>query len=348
MATVLANFTTGDNCCVAPERRAPTCEQNISSPLASNDPAASLACDHDMLTQPRYERDWQGVRPLGARRVVTVAVWILFLVWSAAVSARTPADEIFVDMAWVAEHDPVVLDAREPAIWAVSHAPGAINTPWYTFTSGSDSGLLLPEATIADWLGAHGINNERSVVVYGAWDAGWGEEGRIFWMLEYLGHNDAHILTGGYDAWRVAANVSPTLQTAHPPTTFVVHADDAARATRGEVLQMATDETPGVILDTRNLDEFQGATPYGEARGGRIPHAEHLDWRSMLRTFEAGENPLSAWDLAPEMPVVAYCTGGIRSGFAYALLRASGVENAANYDGSFWEWAADPSLPISH
>ena len=44
--------------------------------------------------------------------------------------------------------------------------------------------------------------------------------------------------------------------------------------------------------------------------------------------------------------VVAYCTGGIRSGFMYMVLRWCGYERAQNYDGSWWEWASDSSLPI--
>lgn len=290
-------------------------------------------------------------RPASAQRLIiraflqTVSVFFVLTPWRAA-EARTAADEVFVDVAWVLEHEPVLVDARAGALWALGHLPGAVHAPWYEFTSGSDSGLLSDETAIAAWLSAHGVTTERPVVVYGQWDDGWGEEGRIFWMLEYLGHPHAHILDGGYDAWQDAG--SPELPSPDsPPGEFMLAIDPALRATRDEVLSMARDDARGLLLDTRNLDEFQGATPYGEVRGGHIPTAEHLDWRTMLAALERGENPLAAWEPGPTTPIVAYCTGGVRSGFAYAVLRASGVTSAANYDGSFWEWAADPSLPVA-
>jgi 3-mercaptopyruvate sulfurtransferase SseA len=41
-----------------------------------------------------------------------------------------------------------------------------------------------------------------------------------------------------------------------------------------------------------------------------------------------------------------YCTGGARSAFVVAALRSLGLGQARNYDGFFWEWAADASLAV--
>ena len=38
--------------------------------------------------------------------------------------------------------------------------------------------------------------------------------------------------------------------------------------------------------------------------------------------------------------------GGVRSAYVWAGLRSLGLTHVRNYDGSFWEWAADPSLPV--
>ena len=47
--------------------------------------------------------------------------------------------------------------------------------------------------------------------------------------------------------------------------------------------------------------------------------------------------------------VGAYCTGGIRSGFLYLVLREA-FELAelapANFDGSMWAWADDAARPM--
>lgn len=43
---------------------------------------------------------------------------------------------------------------------------------------------------------------------------------------------------------------------------------------------------------------------------------------------------------------IFYCTAGIRSGFGYFTLRLLGYEHIRNYDGSWFERAADSTLPL--
>lgn len=45
--------------------------------------------------------------------------------------------------------------------------------------------------------------------------------------------------------------------------------------------------------------------------------------------------------------VIPYCTGGVRSAFLYAVLRWIGLNNVANYDGSWWDWSGNPNLPVA-
>jgi len=55
---------------------------------------------------------------------------------------------------------------------------------------------------------------------------------------------------------------------------------------------------------------------------------------------------LTAAQITPDHHIVPYCTGGVRSGFAVAVLRSLGYPQTANYDGSMWEWSADRSHPL--
>ena len=243
--------------------------------------------------------------------------------------------------------DIVWLDARAASDYARAHVPGAVSAPWQQFTTGAQSGLLVGTEELQRRIQAIGIDASDTIVVYGAWDEAWGEEGRLFWMLEYAGHGDVHILRGGFEAWTAAGGNTDRSVPTPAAGTFVVQPRPELRATREEVAQAGSGVS---ILDTRTEDEYQGAMWYNEARGGHVPGAVHTAWQSFLEgatSPEAARAVLHEAGISPDRPVIAYCTGGIRSGFVYAVLRAAGVEQVANYDGSWWEWAADTSLPIA-
>ena len=60
---------------------------------------------------------------------------------------------------------------------------------------------------------------------------------------------------------------------------------------------------------------------------------------------------LAAAGVRRDSEVVAYCTGGVRSGWVTTVLNDLGIP-ARNYAGSMWEWAAcDPAerpLVVGH
>ncbi len=102
-----------------------------------------------------------------------------------------------------------------------------------------------------------------------------------------------------------------------------------------------------MVLDVRTRAEYDGATPYGSVRGGHVPGAEHLEWTALFDEQGALRPRAELEALLPARGarVVAYCTGGVRSGFVYAVLRALGRDDVANYPGSWWEYAAS-DLPV--
>jgi thiosulfate/3-mercaptopyruvate sulfurtransferase len=100
------------------------------------------------------------------------------------------------------------------------------------------------------------------------------------------------------------------------------------------------------LLDTRDRREFDGATPYGSAWGGRIPGARHVDWSDFIDGDGLISRESARALLGPQdQPVVAYCTGGVRSGFVYAVARWAGYDDVANYAGSWWEYSAETEPP---
>lgn len=251
----------------------------------------------------------------------------------------------------------VVLDARASG-YLLAHLPAAQAVDWRDYRDGwGRTGRLHPDAAaMASRLAGLGVDAERPVLVYGDGARGFGEEGRIAWLLLYLGHRQVYLLDGGFAAWRGAGQPierGPTLRSPRPGT-FPPHIQAELRADRAAVQRtLGTVAGQPVLVDVRSEAEWHGATPYFEARGGRIPGAKWLEWLRLLdpsgqlKSDEALGRELSQQGLHDRgREIIVYCTGGVRSAFVVMVLKKLGYTRVRNYDGSFWEWAADRSLPV--
>jgi thiosulfate/3-mercaptopyruvate sulfurtransferase len=244
----------------------------------------------------------------------------------------------------------VVLDARDDAKYEEGHIPGAISLPWVDLAHMPKSPKVRDPQALSDLLTSKGVSSERWLVVYGDGADGWGEEGRLWWTLAYLGHKNVTVLDGGLPAWKKAELELTTEGPDLPRGKFKARPTAAYRVELA-ALKESLAQKKVQLLDVREADEFRGARKFNEPRGGRIPGAINLPWKKLL-SAEGTLLPkaelrklLEAQGLRLDLPVAVYCTGGIRSGYAFFALKAAGVA-VSNYDGSFWEWAQDPSLPI--
>lgn len=231
-----------------------------------------------------------------------------------------------------------------------SSIEGAIAVTWQQFSEPKAphrGNLLSDPVELGQRLREVGIDSDRPVIVFGDPSQGWGEEGRVVWMLRSLGHQQAVLVDGGYGALK-AAGLSPgkAAATAPQPGNFVPQpqadwqiSQEALRAA------IASPAENLVLLDSREPREFAGATPYGESRGGHLPGAVNLHFSQLLddQGYLLPEaeirDRLTALGITPTQTIVAYCTGGIRSGWLAVVLTDLGYE-AKNYAGSMWEWSA--------
>ena len=242
-----------------------------------------------------------------------------------------------------------VLDARGDKRFRRGHLPRAAAIDWTRLRDGRGrTGRLSDDnGKLAHELGERGVERGRPVLVYGDGRDGSGEEGRIAWMLAHLGVGEIAILDGGIGAWREAGLPLERGRAAHAPRArFHPARDRAVRAELDDVRAGAP------LLDVRSDEEWHGARPHFEPRGGRIPGARHLEWRGILdgegrllprATIEA---KLRARGLLPEDDLVIYCAGGVRSAFVWAALRSLGWRRVRMYDGSFFEWSMRRDLPL--
>lgn len=242
-----------------------------------------------------------------------------------------------------------VLDARDAASFAQGHLPGAQMYAWQAFTGeGSARGRLRSDArAMAQAVAALGVDGARPALVYGGGANGWGEEGHAAWLLVLLGHPDVALLDGGFVAWKSAGR---PVVTSH--ARAAVGRFDARW--RGDLVVRKADLDPAKtqVIDVRSAAEFRGATPAGEARGGHIAGARHIDWRGLIddrgRVVPASQvqRLLADAGVDPQREIVTCCTCGVRSAMAAVVLSARGVPSVRNYDGSLAEWSSDPNAPM--
>jgi len=242
-----------------------------------------------------------------------------------------------------------VLDVR-PRPWTIRRIPGAVTVRWQDFSptpSAQRGHLLADDERLTQQIQALGISQETPVVVIGDPIHGWGEEGRIVWMLRTLGHLDAFMVNGGHQAVQALGIPSTRGNASSQPGNFMVQRNPAWSVGKDE-LKAGLWDGDFLVIDAREAREYDGATPYGETRGGHIPGAIHLYYRELLD--EAGYllpksqvlALLKTKGIGTDQPLVVYCTGGVRSAWLTAVLSDFGFQ-ARNYAGSMWEWSAHPA-----
>ncbi|MEG4023889.1 rhodanese-like domain-containing protein [Microcoleus sp. S13C4] len=255
------------------------------------------------------------------------------------------------------EQEATLLDARTPILKWFCRLPTAIPVTWQEF-SRSDfphKGQILENNTVLTLkLQAIGICQDKPALVVADPVKGWGEDGRIVWMLRTLGHEKAVFVDGGYRAL-IKAGISKVESPNNPPQTgdFVISPCSNWEIKQDDLKAILGNDNL-VIIDARERREYAGKTPYGEKRGGHIPRAIHLYYKQLMdkqgQLLSRGEIVaiLQQKGVLQSTQIVSYCSGGIRSAWLTCALTNAGF-NARNYAGSMWEWSASPadSYPLS-
>ena len=246
----------------------------------------------------------------------------------------------------------VLVDMRPPEAYSNAHIPGARSFDIFgislidTRPEPLNAFLWIIEHLIQ----AKGINNDSTVVAYD--DIAGMRSARLFWFLEFFGHDDVHLLNGGFNAWQ-AAGLSVTHDaTISKAGDFKMKQRPDRLATVDRVLSRLN--TPSaVIVDTRSDDEYTGKLVRAK-RGGAIPGAVHLEWtrnldaKGFFKSADELKKMYSENGITPEKEVIPHCQGAYRSAHTYLALRLIGYPNVRNYLGSWGEWGNREDLPIEH
>lgn len=240
------------------------------------------------------------------------------------------------------------------------HLPGALGIATTQFLTDEPISYELPSlARLDSFFSAIGLPDTGPILLYGNASP----VGHMYMALEAMGQGDrVHLLTGGVAAWQAAG--FPISRTPHtlPARNFNPEPSTLGILTTAEVWA-AHQDSAITLLDTRSLEEWNGAVPDSLndlPRQGHIPGATYFPFYSF---FEAGEaiysgapaTLKSSEKLLEDLktsgadltrPLVTYCHVGGRAGFAYTLMKLYGIPNVKVYDGSMVAWTAQPHLPL--
>lgn len=208
-----------------------------------------------------------------------------------------------------------------------------------------DFAVPSPDA-FSDAMGRLGVGDNSRVVLYDSAMSMWAA--RVWWMLRWVGFDQAAILDGGFNAWRAEGRpvetgaVEPARRHLTPrPRTRLI-------ADRSEVRAAISDDRTQLI-DALPPPFYRGeASIYG--RPGHIPSAINVSGSDMVddKGFFLPDKDLRAMHKGVEdMRTITYCGGGILASANAFVMTRLGYRDVAVYTASLQEWAADPTNPMT-
>src|SRR5262245_10195802 len=113
-------------------------------------------------------------------------------------------NDVLVETGWLEDHLDdewvrIVEVDENPALYAEVHIPGAIGFDWRADLQDQVRRDFLGPDAFEELLGARGISNDHTVVLYGDrnnWFAAY-----TYWYLKYYGHEDVKLLNGPREKW---------------------------------------------------------------------------------------------------------------------------------------------------
>lgn len=236
-----------------------------------------------------------------------------------------------------------IIDVRPAEKYDAGHIPNAVHL-------GADdlndpdaqiSGARLSDDALASLLGDRGVHRDTKVVIYD--DQGGFHAARLFWILEYFGHQNSAVLSGGIPKWEAEGRTVTTDVPAVEPRVFSMNVSPRKEATADWLLAHETDENV-VVIDVRPTKMYDE---------GHIPWAQSIPWKQNLAedgSLKSADDLLAHFaelDVTPDRNVAIHCQNGKASAHSYWALRALGFPKLRVYDRSWAEWGVADDLPKS-
>lgn len=263
----------------------------------------------------------------------------------------------------LADANLVVVDSRHDLmnpslgreLYAKSHIRGAIFMSIDNDLSSEKTGLngrhpLPSPDAFARTLAAKGISNASKVVVYDQGTSMYA--GRLWWMLKWLGHDQAYVLDGGFALWEKAGHAIESTANTKAATAFTAAPRESMRVVAADVLNAISDPSRRIV-DARAPERYRGEVEPIDPVAGHIPGASNRPFALNLADgkFKPADTLRAEFDAllagrAPEA-IIHQCGSGVSAISNLLAMEHAGLYGSKLYPGSWSEWCADSSRPVA-
>ena len=288
-------------------------------------------------------------------KILLISTLFSTFLFSAESNVKKDAIPAIVPISWLKEHinTPnlvVVVDLRPSSEYNKGHIKGAVNVPGQPQSQLLfDSKYLMPKLNLMqDTLSKAGIDKDSLVVVYDSGAFLWAA--RLYWILEFLGHQNVGILEVGYKGWEKGDIPISTIAFKAQRKEFIPRIDNSKIKTKLDTLLSIGKKT---IIDGRANPHYKGKESLAK-RFGHIPTAQNYACSQNYKATAEGNRMRDLKelesiykDLPKDKEIILYCDGGAEAALNYIVLQELGYK-ASVYDGSWLEWGNDPSVPVAN
>jgi thiosulfate/3-mercaptopyruvate sulfurtransferase len=204
----------------------------------------------------------------------------------------------------------------------------------------------------AAWLSSIGFTNEMQAVVYDRNNTM--IAGRLWWTLQWLGHERAAVLNGGFQAYAASqAALANGLEAHRPASQYQLDLARVALVDAALVLpKIGSVQT--AIVDARAAPRYKGEVEPLDPVAGHIPSALNRPFttnmnadgtfkpasllRAEFETLLAGRDPAQT---------IHHCGSGVSAIPNVLAMAVAGFGLTTLYAGSWSDWCSDSTRPVA-
>lgn len=210
---------------------------------------------------------------------------------------------------------------------------------------------LPSEESISKVFSSLGIDPQTQVVAYDE-AGGHMAAARLWWLLNWAGHQAVAVLNGGFQEWTRLKYPTARGVEHRSPKTFVPHFNhDMVWGARQ--VQSILNDPSYVLVDSRTNDRYRGENEMVDPVAGHIPGAvnapfpENVDEAGIFRPVDDLKKRFeSLMDGRPPEHTIYYCGSGVTAALNILASVHAGKGMPRLYAGSWSDWITDPTRPI--